>query len=42
MTQKIEDLKYYSYCEYDGSEINIKLKNNYHKSNTNINIKKYI
>jgi len=31
MTQKIEDLKYYSYHEYDEPETNITLKNNYHK-----------
>jgi hypothetical protein len=42
MTEKIEDLKYYSYREYDGPETNIRLKNNYHKSNTNINSQKYI
>jgi hypothetical protein len=39
MTEKIEDLKYYFYREYDGPETNIRLKNNYHKSNTNINNK---
>jgi hypothetical protein len=40
MTEKIEDRKYYSCREYDGPETNIRLKNNYHKSNTNINSQK--
>jgi hypothetical protein len=39
MTEKIEDLKYYFCRECDGPETNIRLKNNYHKSNTNINNK---
>jgi len=42
MTEKIEDLKYYSCREYDGPKTNIRLKNNYHKSNTNINSQKNI
>jgi hypothetical protein len=40
MTERIEDLKYYSCREYDRPETNIRLKNNNHKSNTNINSKK--
>ena len=31
MTQKIDDLKYYSCRKYNGPKINITLENNYHK-----------